>query len=673
MYLSLKPDSLKSIKHLNYKFEISDERYSLFGPLSSVNFLVGANNSGKSSFLRKLLIEKDSIFSSTATTFDKINQIREFITSNYGSFQSNAMVNVINIATPISSALLEETPALKKYITLISNEDIILNKDTFERYVKKIDAISKNAVEDFNNTSRELISKLSVGIESIKLQHAYRQLKNNGALKPQLIDQHLIEKFLIEIHRLLKEYINDPLLDINPPERKYIPILRTLSTLWDSSKTQPTQNRVLKNIFEGTILQSYFNSEVNEDVKICTGLDLYNDILLIRNSQKNIRKSIESFELFLSQIFFNGKDVEIIAKQSTIEKERHIYIYLDGIEDDIHKFGDGIQTIILLFYPIFTAEKGSWIFIEEPELNLHPGFQRIFLNTILNHPALLEKELYYFFTTHSNHLLDLLLTHESNVSIFTFHEKFEKNERIKFISNVKNSSPDSLELLGVNNSSVYLANCSIWVEGHTDTLFIRAFLNAYLSKLNKVDSFKEDIHYSFFEYGGSNVSHYLFGDSEDVEEKDRALIKARFLNNKILLIADKDQGKENKHKYLMGLKSKNFDYLFLSVQEMENHLTEDQLKTILPIISKKLSKINWDKINLEYDKYKNIYLGKYLKDRLKVNFPSSMKEPSGTLKTYYKTKIANELNKSIRWDTMGKDSKIFIEYLYNYINSCNSK
>ena len=43
---------------------------------------------------------------------------------------------------------------------------------------------------------------------------------------------------------------------------------------------------------------------------------------------------------------------------------------------EIHELGDGLQNIIVLLYPVFTAEKPTRFFIEEPENNMHPGFQK---------------------------------------------------------------------------------------------------------------------------------------------------------------------------------------------------------------------------------------------------------------------------------------------------------
>jgi len=36
------------------------------------------------------------------------------------------------------------------------------------------------------------------------------------------------------------------------------------------------------------------------------------------------------------------------------------------------------SSIILLMFPIYTANENTWVFIDEPENHLHPGFQKIF-------------------------------------------------------------------------------------------------------------------------------------------------------------------------------------------------------------------------------------------------------------------------------------------------------
>ncbi len=80
----------------------------------------------------------------------------------------------------------------------------------------------------------------------------------------------------------------------------------------------------------------------------------------------------------------------------------------------------------------------------------------------------------YFITTHSNHLIDSCFDYNC-ISIYKFINYENKNNTFKVV----NSSPndvETLQLLGVNNSSVFIANCTIWVEGISDKILISKYL-----------------------------------------------------------------------------------------------------------------------------------------------------------------------------------------------------
>lgn len=239
--------------------------------------------------------------------------------------------------------------------------------------------------------------------------------------------------------------------------RVYLPILRSIKR---SDNMNPQS-------FLNTTRQLYDF----KDESIFTGLDMYDKVLRIRNNVKEHRRDFEKFEKFLSQYFFNQKSVEII---SSLDKDEHLIFYVGGEERKIHDIGDGVQAIILLMFSIFTASQNTWIFIEEPETFLHPGLQRIFIETLLEDDYLKSKNLHYFFTTHSNHFLDLTLSN-NEISIFQFEK--QKSNMFEVKINVR-PNKEILDILGVNTSSVFLANSSIWVEGPTDRKYLSFFLKS---------------------------------------------------------------------------------------------------------------------------------------------------------------------------------------------------
>ena len=244
---------------------------------------------------------------------------------------------------------------------------------------------------------------------------------------------------------------------------------------------------------------------------IVTGLDFY-DILRDRllGTLKD-RNFIRDFESFLSRTFFHNKAVALIPRRDhdTVnikignEKER-----------PIQSLGDGMQQLIILTLPLFDhSDKPLFLFIEEPELFLHPGFQRVLIDTIL---AERDRQLYVFVATHSSQFLDITLREES-CSVFRCSKKEsqEKDDEQEPKFDVVNASIGEHELLrhiGVRPSSVMFANCTIWVEGITDRLYYGRFIELVMEQ--KKLNFIENLHFAFVEYGGGNITHWSFLDEK---------------------------------------------------------------------------------------------------------------------------------------------------------------
>src|SRR5687768_7959440 len=97
------------------------------------------------------------------------------------------------------------------------------------------------------------------------------------------------------------------------------------------------------------------------------------------------RALVDAYEDFLAAELFEGRPVEIRPRRDSD-------VVFVGIGDDderpIYQFGDGIQSLIILIFPAFVAEKRSLLFIEEPDTHLHPGMQRKLLELFLRHENL---------------------------------------------------------------------------------------------------------------------------------------------------------------------------------------------------------------------------------------------------------------------------------------------
>ncbi|MEN5309725.1 AAA family ATPase [Chryseobacterium cucumeris] len=383
--------------------------------------------------------------------------------------------------------------------------------------------------------------------------------------------------------------------EIKNPIFYYIPTLRTAHSLYlenPESKSVVKYEKIEDDIFLDTLRKNYY---LDENINIFTGIHLYKDILNTRNSKRETRKKFESFERFISRNFFDGKTIDIIAEFDKDESRNGnntkeiISIHIEGEKHsrDLYNLGDGIQALIILMYKIFMAEDNSYIFIDEPEINLHPGMQRLFLEQIIVNSDLTKKNLTYFISTHSNHFLDLTLE-KDNISIYSFSSKTEDDgEKKLIIKNVNAGDNDVLKNIGVNNSSVFMANSSIWVEGISDRIYIKAFLKSYCKHIGKKYP-KEDIDFAFFEYAGTNLDHYLFDDIEEDEQEEIIRgINAMSLSNRILLLADSDNVRADSKKgkrlaKVENAKSNNFIPIIIRThREIENFLPNEIWEEVL--------------------------------------------------------------------------------------------
>jgi predicted ATPase len=465
----------------------------------------------------------------------------------------------------------------------------------------------------------------------------------------QFLDETLVLLIKLKFHR-----------ENEQKEKLYIPILRNL-----------TRNvNVPSDIFNVIVKENY---EIENNV--FTGLKLYDELSNLKRSPIHQRQKVKEFEKFLSKTFFEDKDVEITPNE---KQPSTILFSLDNKEFPVHNIGDGIQMLIVLLFPIFTAEKNTWVYIEEPETHLHPGLQRIFIETLLNDGYLKSKNLKYFFTTHSNHFLDLSLQTDE-ISIF----QFQKGNQETF--NIKNVKPnkETLDLLGVNNSSVLMANSSIWVEGPTDRKYISKFLKL-LTQKGKIQNLKEDIDFAFFEYGGNLIAHYLFDpnfDEDFADEVVRKSINAFASANKIYLLADNDNategGKQKRREKLQAIsdEEKNFKYQNTNYREIENLLPVKIIKDFLVELVNSSEKENINEISFNREDYISIGLGQFITGLFEekgIKDFKKFKDDSGTLKSSYKTKLCEfVINGDYNYQELIENNEqlnTIISDLYKFIN-----
>jgi len=369
--------------------------------------------------------------------------------------------------------------------------------------------------------------------------------------------------------------------------RLYFPNYRTA---WCHMSQAPTRGGNL-DLSADAISEKEVRTAYSLDRGLCevnSGARLHAAMVVARSSDNKVqRQQFEQFHEFIKRQFFpQANEFEIIP----VNGRPDISVRIDGEEHTLPHLGDGVAAVMLLAFPLFTAAHGTWVFIEEPENALHPGFQRVLVEMLLTEPGIIAKEMRVFATTHSNHILGIALEHPDTTTVLRV--KRSTGSPSSKVSRVAGPDMRVLDDLGVTNTSLYLAKCSIWVEGPSDRVYLRAYLDAYFEHqvAERGSSIPfENTDYAFVEYGGSLVENLDFSDTgldAGAEETDRR-IRARFVANRVLLLADQDETKDARHKRFAEWsrdhegESQRFVYLTTGRREMENLVSCELLRRFL--------------------------------------------------------------------------------------------
>eukprot|EP01029_Cantina_marsupialis_P008635 TRINITY_DN2039_c0_g1_i1.p1 TRINITY_DN2039_c0_g1~~TRINITY_DN2039_c0_g1_i1.p1 ORF type:complete len:658 (-),score=42.85 TRINITY_DN2039_c0_g1_i1:130-2103(-) len=382
--------------------------------------------------------------------------------------------------------------------------------------------------------------------------------------------------------------------NIQSTRKEYIPILRGLRTLVPNNDVY--LERTLQDYFGGTVAGSMLN--------IFTGHTLYKDMVYALLGTEEEQASVKDYQDYLSTHFFEGQRVNIIPRKDRSEnkspKENNVVHIKVGDEPQrpIYELGDGIQAMIALTVRPFLEKEPTIFFIEEPEQNLHAGMQRALIEAFRACPQHM-----FFFTTQSNHFVDLTLESD-DINLISVKKEVDETGKATSIVQSQANNNEILKDLGVLASSVLLANCSIWVEGVTDKRYLQVYLKKYLdereafsdsedgtaeeravakARIAKLRTYSENLHYVFVEYQGSNITHWAFTDEVDPEESPQT--PAQRLSKDVLLIADADiDTKGSRVEELQEALDDRFE--LLQWKEIENYIPQD--------IIVKAAKKHWD-------------------------------------------------------------------------------
>ena len=305
----------------------------------------------------------------------------------------------------------------------------------------------------------------------------------------------------------------------------------------------------------------------------------------INDSKKEEKIVQEKLLTELNTIMYPDAVYESIKIQKNIDDDTwEIYLTEKGGERiPLSKSGSGLKTIMLVLINIlilsdeilldkrlFRTERIIYLF-EELENNIHPALQRRLIDYLYN--AINGTENRMVLTTHSAVAINAVYSKKGN-GIYHVLKNDKSSELRQVLSYEKQA--EILDDIDVRASDILQANCIIWVEGPSDRVYVKRWLD-----LVSDYSCIEGVDYQILCYGGKLLSNYKV-DAKNTSD----FISILNINRHSIILMDSDKKnadetiRETKLRIeIESLESGNYVWI-TEGKEIENYIPVDAINQV---------------------------------------------------------------------------------------------
>lgn len=457
---------------------------------NDLNIFVGANGSGKSNFMN-IIIYLLKRFCFRNYEVSNINGIERAGIKRYSIRQKNPLYGSSedyflqkhklkqNEESLIDLTISFEKKDIDNLYDIKSQKDIVchfLDKAIDNvQFMDDIYAVDKNKVKEIFDVKE---NDLSIGDE---LCLRIRESDNGWKIENDSEKYYVYMKYfslIIDILNIInvKHNIKNPFVFFeayrnNSSETTKVGI--TESNNQGYTNLQSWQNLLSLNYSIGTnstyimLATKKYGKLMRNEIEKENGLQRFYD----SDEYKMLEKYFEKFE-------YNIK-LKCISPEDNIYQ---FYLLKDSLEIEIDTISSGEREIINFIFGLFLEKLNDGIIIiDEPELHLHPNWQKKLIQILKEETE--NKNIQILFVTHSSSFI----TYNILNNIYRIYKEKGFSKCIRISDLIQQSDNDFRKNLSVinatNNEKIFFSNNVILVEGITDEIL---FKKIYESEIRKI-------------------------------------------------------------------------------------------------------------------------------------------------------------------------------------------